>query len=79
VVDVFATDECGNKSATTRVIISFVAVCAPEFDMCLDGNLGTAFYVDVIGPNGATCQVMCSTNAQGLGLGCSLPPVCPAP
>jgi len=77
VVDVIAVDGCGNESQPTQVTIDFVAVCAPEFDMCLDGNLGTAFYIDVIGPTGATCQLSCSTNAQGLGLGCSLPPVCP--
>lgn len=73
---VIVTDECGN--GTIRLVtVSFVEVCAPEFEMCMDGNAGTVFWIDLVDPTGTTCQLQCSTDAIGQGLACASTPVCP--
>lgn len=75
-LSVIATDECDNGTIAV-VTVTFVEICAPELDVCMDNNAGTVFWIDLIDPSGTTCQLQCSTDALGQGLACASTPVCP--
>lgn len=74
-VPVVFTDACGN-AASQSVEVRFVAVCAPAFDVCADGNVGTVFWLDLVSPSGAACRLRCATDAYGTGLACDTQPIC---
>ena len=76
VLEVIATDSCGNASTTSQVTVTFVDVCAPELEVCMGTNVGTVFYIDVVGPADEQCVIRCATGADGQSLACAAMPIC---
>ncbi len=72
---------CDN--VTTRAVQVVITVppdlCAdPGFDMCMEGNPGSVFYLDVVRTSDdAVCQLRCEIAAPGAALTCDSTPVCP--
>ncbi len=63
-----------------QVVITVpVDVCVdPGFDMCMESNPGSIFYVDVVRTSDdAVCQLRCEIAAPGAALTCDAAPVCP--
>jgi len=63
-----------------QVVITVpIDVCVdPGFDMCMESNPGSIFYVDVVRTSDdAVCQLRCEIAAPGAALTCDAAPVCP--